>query len=897
MIGVYVMIAPIRLFIKNHLNTSRFSLRSRLLASALFVSNIACSSAQAANILPSGATIVAGSGTVSQDTTNMTVTQTSDRMAIDWQSFSIGQGNSVTFNQPSSSSVALNRVLGSDVSVIQGALNANGHVFLVNPNGVLFTRDSQVNVGGLIASTLQISAADFMAGNFSFEGDSSNAIINQGNIVAAHGGTVGLIAAKITNEGSLTAEGGQVLMGAGRKVTLDMGGPVKLQVEQGAIDALIAQGGAIKADGGLVLLTAKAAGALATTVINHTGVTEAKTLATGEKGQIFLLGDMEHGRIAVAGTLDASAPNGGDGGFIETSAAELAIANNVHINAAAPQGAAGTWLIDPTNITIASGSCTGTNCVAADTISSTLTGGSNVTIATAAAGAEAGDITVNAPITWNANKLTLSAHNNIAVNGTMTATGSATLAFLYGQGSADGGASTYTVSNAAKIYIPAATSFTWQKGSGAAVKNLVIDNGLMRFGNGTEASINTDGQMLQPYYFDNTSVVGGVLRNAWFKLTFSNYPLDIQVASGGDGTNSWNLNGELLSTNIGGQNTFSPKISTRSLEISGYKEGVGTVVAGEKLTFTSGDIINVENTYYLAAGAAYLRTDTLLTNLSGSGVSNVRLWVGTRDDYIATRDAQFKFKGNITANGFEQIATQDTQSKALKITEFNDGQGAAVLFYSTSAGADTSISSCCSFSNATEINPRSSLIFRGQNAGNPSAEDGSYALFMRLSDLAANASDGMRWYYAAAPVAEIANVVTEVAVSAGVTPAVTPTPTPAVTPPVTAAIQTAQVLASSPPVEPTLSPTRTTAPQAPVVFAPTPPSENVTPAQTIIGGLNLVQIQHEDTQAPAASGDGAPSEPAVLLADSSNTTQDFMNVFVVRGGVRTHDNDNYEESK
>jgi filamentous hemagglutinin family protein len=110
-------------------------------------------------------------------------------MAANWQSFSIGAGHTVNFVQPSSSAVALNRVLGSDVSVIQGALNANGQVFLINPNGVLFTPTAQVNVGGIVASTLNLSNEDFLAGRYRFSGDSTASVINQGNIQTAPGGT------------------------------------------------------------------------------------------------------------------------------------------------------------------------------------------------------------------------------------------------------------------------------------------------------------------------------------------------------------------------------------------------------------------------------------------------------------------------------------------------------------------------------------------------------------------------------------------------------------------------------------------------------------------------------------------------------------------------------------
>jgi len=357
--------------------------RAARLVSVLMVSG-ALSAAAAAD-LPTGGQIVGGTGSISQSGQVMTINQSSAKMAADWQSFNIGAGNTVNFVQPSASSVALNRVLGSDVSVIQGALNANGQVFLINPNGVLFTPTAQVNVGGLIASTLNLSTADFMAGSYKFEGSSSNAIINQGRITAAgsggKGGTIALIAAKITNTGTLTANQGNVLLGAGSKVTLDLGGPVKLQVEQGAIDALIEQGGAVRANGGLVYLTAKAAGDLVSTVINHTGVTEAQTLATGEKGQIYLLGGMESDRIVVGGKLDASAPNGGNGGFIETSAARVNIADGIQITTAAASGTTGQWLIDPVDISIAASGGNVTGSTLATALQST-----SVTLDTAGAG-------------------------------------------------------------------------------------------------------------------------------------------------------------------------------------------------------------------------------------------------------------------------------------------------------------------------------------------------------------------------------------------------------------------------------------------------------------------------------------------------------------------------------
>ncbi len=379
--------------------------------------------------LPGGGQITAGSGQLNYSQNALTVTQSSQKMIIDWNSFSIAPGSQVQFIQPSATAAALNRVTGSDASVIQGQLSANGQVFLVNPNGVLFTASSQVHVGSLVASTLAISNSDFLNGKYLFSGSSDKAVRNEGSIHAAPGGMVSMIAAKIENTGSITADGGQVLLGAGATVTLDLGMQLKLHVDREALDALITNGGAIRADGGLVLLTAKAASDLMATAINNTGSIRARTLSTGEKGEIYLLGDMAKNHIAVGGTLDASAPNGGDGGFIETSAASVETGAGLNVNAGAASGKGGAWLIDPYDYTI--------NATAAGNIKTALDNGTSVTVTTQSANASYGsgnsntangDITVASAITKVAGgdaTLTLRADRNIAVNADISSTSGA----------------------------------------------------------------------------------------------------------------------------------------------------------------------------------------------------------------------------------------------------------------------------------------------------------------------------------------------------------------------------------------------------------------------------------------------------------------------------------------
>ena len=157
----------------------------------------------------------AGAGAIAQSGNAMTVKQASQNFSVNWQSFGIASGETVRFVQPSVSAIALNRVLGNDASQIYGNLQANGQVFLINPNGVLFGRGAQVDVGGLVASTLNITDADFLAGNFRFQGTGGN-VTNQGSINANY---VALLGNQVLNEGVITAQLGTVAL-----VVLILGG-------------------------------------------------------------------------------------------------------------------------------------------------------------------------------------------------------------------------------------------------------------------------------------------------------------------------------------------------------------------------------------------------------------------------------------------------------------------------------------------------------------------------------------------------------------------------------------------------------------------------------------------------------------------------------------------------
>ncbi len=395
-----------------------------------------------ATTLPTGGEVVAGQATIGTNGSAMTVTQGTRRGIINWQGFDIGSDASVQFVQPDANSVTLNRVLGGNGSTIAGKLSANGKVYVTNPNGVLFTSTAQVDVGGLVAAAGDIANADFLAGRDVFSVSATGSVINQGRITARDGGAVVLVGGTVSNPGAISATRGDVVLAAGSKVTLDAGadGHLKVEVDDATGRALVQNGGLIAAGGGRVLLTAQGAGAAVSSVVSNTGMIEARTLSN-QSGKILLLAGMDSGMVQAGGTLDASAPDGGDGGFIETSAASVAFAPDLHVSTLASSGKTGTWLIDPYNITISSAPSStviidslgnpwlvGSLGPGANLNNATLSGylaSNNVTVRTASGGTEPGNVTVSDAVNWNAaTTLTLQADGvtggiflNAAING------------------------------------------------------------------------------------------------------------------------------------------------------------------------------------------------------------------------------------------------------------------------------------------------------------------------------------------------------------------------------------------------------------------------------------------------------------------------------------------------
>ncbi|WP_233828379.1 beta strand repeat-containing protein [Paraburkholderia sp. ZP32-5] len=440
-------------------------------------------SAVGAHAAPGGGQVVSGSGSISRNGATTTITQSSSTLSVNWNSFNIAPKETVTFVQPTASSIAVNRIFDTSGTRILGKLNANGQVFLINPNGILFGKGAQVNVGGLVASTLDVNDASLGSGKLSFSGNGTGSVINQGAITAANGGYVALLGNHVGNEGTIVAKLGTVALGAGSAVTLTFGGSslVSMQVDQSTLNNLAENGGLIQADGGIVLMTAGAKDALLASVVNSTGVIEARTVENHD-GKITLLGGMAAGQVNVGGTLDASAPNGGNGGSIETSAATVKVAPDATITTRAPDGLTGSWLIDPTDFTVAAsgGDMTGA------ALSTALNNNSVQLQSTSGGSAGSGNINIDDTVSWGAaTTLTLTALANININQSITATNAnGKLALQYGMGAVNAGnTATYNVN--APVNLQAGNNFSTQLGSNGAVTQFKVITSLGNAGSTT----------------------------------------------------------------------------------------------------------------------------------------------------------------------------------------------------------------------------------------------------------------------------------------------------------------------------------------------------------------------------------------------------------------------------
>ncbi|MFW2352168.1 beta strand repeat-containing protein [Aliarcobacter butzleri] len=414
---------------------------------------------------PSGGTVVNGNVTINQNGNTTNINQSSQKASINWQDFSISKNETVNFNQPNQNSITLNRVVGTEKSVIDGALNANGQVWLLNSNGTLFGKNAKVNTSGLLVTTKELSDKDFQNGNYNFKGDSKATIENSGFIDSKK--YASFVANAVINNGTIKVYSGTInLTGASEfSISLDENSNISLKVTKGVLDALVENNNLIIANGGNVYLTTNAKNELLKGVVNNTGIIEAASLDDLQSEVIL---------FANGGTANISGEIKAKNSFVETSGKDLNVTNEAKITAK-------KWLLDPVNVTIDNSNGTiGNEKVGATVIQNALNNNTDIEIQAN------NNINVNQAITWStAQELTLNAGNNIYINKEITATNnSGKLALKYGQSSATGGSSDYYVN--AKVNLKAGQNFSTQKGSNVAnLKNYMVITDL-----GTQTSSN-----------------------------------------------------------------------------------------------------------------------------------------------------------------------------------------------------------------------------------------------------------------------------------------------------------------------------------------------------------------------------------------------------------------------
>lgn len=266
---------------------------------------------------PTGGALVAGSATIGPEIgQTTTIDQFSSAAIINWASFNIAGNERVVFNQPSATAVLLNRVLGGGPSLIDGQIDADGRIVIINGDGVIFGAGATIDVGGILATSMNIADADFMAGNYLFStpGAVGAAITNFGSITAATAGMIAFVAPNVANHGLLRANLGTIHLASGEAFTFDFFGDglvafAASSATSGTKTGVVANFGDIDAAGGAIYMTATDARDFVETVINVESDLVART-ATMIGGKIVLAGG-DQSEVNVDAVLDASGAGGG----------------------------------------------------------------------------------------------------------------------------------------------------------------------------------------------------------------------------------------------------------------------------------------------------------------------------------------------------------------------------------------------------------------------------------------------------------------------------------------------------------------------------------------------------------------------------------------------------------
>ncbi|QOG11711.1 filamentous hemagglutinin N-terminal domain-containing protein [Arcobacter sp. FWKO B] len=619
---------------------------------------------------PTGGVVTSGNATISQNGNTTNIVQTTNKATINWNSFSIAPNETVNFNQPSINSITLNRIVGNEKSIIDGALNANGQVWILNSNGILFNSNAKINTAGLLATTKNITDTDFNAGNYKFSGNSTESVINMGTIDISDSGYVALLANTVQNDGTIKAHKGTVHLTGASEATINLNGNsiVNLTVDKGILDALVENQGAILADGGKIYLTTNAVDELLKGVVNNTGIIEAKSL-DDISSEVILFA---HGGTAkIGGTIHSK------DGFVETSGR--------YFDFLGADIKAGEWLIDPVNITIDSTLATAIeNGLASGNVKITTdtTDGTRLDTTTGESDTEdEGNINVNSAISWSSNHtLTLSAYNDINVNENITHTGTSAggVIFLYGQGTANGGTSAYNLASGKTVVSP---SIQWRKGSDLnSYRYAIVNNDLFIGNKYIELGIS----------YSN----GGKFGSSYTPSLFfgRQTPSGIGMVGDADGFGEGNdlridyfLPGSPAEQFTAGYGDYTTAAKNFASDINGY-ELLGLNDNNQlemKLTSTVGDM-KVEQTFTLGLSDKYFNNSVTLTNNGSSTITNPTFIRSFDPDNTVDMGGNYstiqKIESTIVSDGAAAVSATSIAGDTYETTS---GSQSKIIYYST----------------------------------------------------------------------------------------------------------------------------------------------------------------------------------------------------------------------
>jgi filamentous hemagglutinin family protein len=703
----------------------------------------------APNALPQGGVVAAGNAQIGNAVANtLQVNQGSQRAVINWSSFDIGSQAKVQFLQPNADASVLNRVLANDPTQIFGQLSANGQVYIVNPSGILFGKGSRVDAGALVATTLNSTDDDFMAGRRNFtRGTATGSVVNEGSLNAAPGGYVALLGASVSNSGSISTPGGGALLAAGDAVQLPLtsSGRITLEVAPATINAVVSNSGEgiISAPDGQVYISATTAGSAAAQAFNR-GVIDVSS-ATGNGGsvtmqghQVGLMGGSKilatgatgGGTVQIGGTvhdvgpssasavyvdsnasIDASATGrgnggnvtlwsrdytgyygtiaarggalGGDGGHVDTSSL-----NNLqafgHVDASAVHGAAGNWLLDPTDVTIVAGAInsndtdaggvftptTNTAQIGVANINADLTAGTSVTINTASSGTGAGNITQNAgadilKVGGGNATLTMNAAGAITLNGNISSTLGALNTTLNAGGA---------VNSTGNLALNGGLLTINGTGNGTFSGVISGTGGLTQAGTGTTSLTGAN------TYTGATTVNAGILQVGNGGITGS-IASGSAVSIGAAGTMKWNNNNAAatvtVANNISGSGTLlfqgqnsQVQFGRSMYALTGNNAGLTGTLAmnGARVTGAAATNFGSGTFDIQAGGQLYLPGGITLPNQVITEV-NAGWWDNASTNFGAIRaDGNNTFSGNIVLNDTTTIANGDSTGQHSTIT-------------------------------------------------------------------------------------------------------------------------------------------------------------------------------------------------------------------------------------